>query len=219
MFDRLRAAALSRAQDGTGGGAAGPCAGRLRISAGLEHVTTEFPDGVGRLDAEQPCGLRIQVADVALLVDGVHTFDHRVEHHLRLGFALPQLRVDIDQVAAHVVHGACQLPDFRGSGGGYRRREVALAETHRRIGKCLGGTRDAPPEQHPGNQRQQREYHGGDDQTPDQRAHGAIGIGRGSGGFDQRHALAGRRQDRKTGCIQSARLDPLHRESSIGERL
>src|SRR5262245_17465270 len=73
LLHRLRAARLARAQYGAGRGVARSRTGRCaRGRAGFEHITAELADGVARLDAQQARRLRVEIADVAFLVDGVH---------------------------------------------------------------------------------------------------------------------------------------------------
>src|SRR6185295_1034698 len=120
LFDGLRAETLAGPQDRAGRGGAGTRAARRAWrGAGLEHVAAELADGILRIDTEQPRRLRVEVADVAFLVDGVHALDHGFEDHLRLGLAMPQLRVEVDQIAPHVVHRAGELADL----GRTRRRD------------------------------------------------------------------------------------------------
>ena len=98
------------------------------FAARLQHIPAETADGLARRDGQQPCGSVVHIGDAALLIDGVHAFDDAAEHRLRFGFALPERVGEIDEVAAHVIHGARQLPDLRRAAGGNRGGEVALAE-------------------------------------------------------------------------------------------
>src|SRR5262249_57236590 len=60
------------------------------LGARLEHIAAEAPDRLLGRDAQQPLGLRIEVADRAVLVDRIHALDDAAEHRTRLGLAPPQ---------------------------------------------------------------------------------------------------------------------------------
>ena len=151
----LRAAAMARAQDR----AVGSRRAAVPSSAhGLSTSPQNLPMASSGFDAEQPRRLRIQVADVAFLVDGVHALDHCLEHRLRLGLAMAQLGSEIDEVAAHVVHGARELRRLRpGRAVGI---EVEKSPCPRRTAASVSasiGRGDALAEHHAGEHREHRE--------------------------------------------------------------
>jgi hypothetical protein len=96
---------------------------------------------------------------------------------------------------------------------------MALPQSHRGVGQRLGGPRHAPAEEPAGRERQQREYEGGQQQAPHQRADSLVGLARGRARLDERDALAARREHREARGIQAQRADALHGETAVGQRL
>ncbi len=83
VLDRLGASIDARLQDG----AAEVARATTVFEAWLENVTAELPHSLlGRYVQKASC-LRVQVADDAVLVDGVDAFDDPAEHCLRLCLA------------------------------------------------------------------------------------------------------------------------------------
>ena len=132
LLGRLRIAFDARAQD-----RAARLARSLPFSdARLQHVAAESADRLVRLHAEQPRGLRIQIANDARLVDRVDAFDDAAEHGLRLGLAPTQrrrsARTRLLRMSSIV---RASLPTSLRAADRNRGREIAVAELSDRIGQ------------------------------------------------------------------------------------
>ena len=186
--------------------------------AGFQDVAAELSDRAVRVDIEEARRLRIQIADRTILVDGIDSLDDPGEHGLRLGLAPAQRTRQIDEIAAHVLHGARQSANFGGAarrnGGG----EISLAEAHRRCRECPHGGCDHLAEHDAGEHREDREHERGHLQTPREMTCRLVDRRRRQARFDERDRLAGRCEHRDAGSVQIKRRDALHRRVAIGER-
>src|SRR5580658_2033019 len=125
MLERGGAAGVARLDDRTAEVARPPPV----LVARLEHIAAEAPDRLLGGHIQQPRGLRVEVADETVAVDRVDALDDAAEYRLRLGLAPPQRAGEIDEVAAHVLHGARQRADFGGTARRDGGREITAAET------------------------------------------------------------------------------------------
>jgi hypothetical protein len=173
---------------------------------------------IGCLHAQQPRGLLVHVGDVPLAIDGIHAFDDAAQHGLRLGLALAQRAGEVHQVAAHVVHRARQLADFRRTTLRNGRGEIPLAQLFGCGGKGFGGARDAPAQQHADDQRHGAEEGGEQQQAQAQRAHVPIDLRGRQPRFDEHDALAGAGEHRIAGRVQPQFGDMRDRKTAIGQR-
>jgi hypothetical protein len=213
LLDRLGAAGAARRDDRTAVIAGAPPV----LVARLEHVPAEAPHGLICGEAEQLHGLGVEVADGAILVDGVHAFDDAGEHRLRLRLAPSERTREIDEVAAHVLHGARQCPDFRRATGRDRGGEVPGPEAHGRGGERAHRARDEFAQHHPGKHRQRCEDEGGEQQLVHQVPRRGVHRRGRQQGRDERNGLTAGGEYRHARGIDFLRIDALHRRVPVGQ--
>ena len=88
-----------------------------------------------------------------------------LEHGLRFGFAPSQRARELDQVVAHVFHGARELADFLRAADRNRRREIAVTEPLGRIGQRADRAGDLLTEDDAGKHRERGEHDRRDEQA------------------------------------------------------
>jgi hypothetical protein len=122
-----------------------------------QDVAAEPAHGLGAGDAQQLFGAGVQVADAAVAIHGEHALDDALEHGLGLGLALAERVGELDEIAAHVLHGAGQRAHLGRAVQRDGRGEVTLAKARRRGGEAAHGSGDAAAQQRPGAHGQQPE--------------------------------------------------------------
>ncbi len=203
----------ARARDRTVGLAGAHSVRSLR----LEQIAAEAADRRLRLHTQEPGSLGIEVADVAIPVDGEDALDDAGQHSLGFGFASAQRAGEVHQIAPHVFHGARQGVDLGGAAHRNRCREIALAQAHRCLGEILHRTCHELPEHRAGDYRQQRQHQCGHQQPADQRADLAVDLRGRQPRFDQGDDLTGVGDQREARRIQIELLDMRDGVVTVGE--
>ena len=111
----------------------------LSVELRLQHVAAESARGLGGRNLQQPLGLRIHEHDAPVLVDGIDTFDDAAEHGFRLELAAAQIRGELDQIAAHLLHRGAEHRELLAAADRNRRGEIARAQPLRGVRQTLDG--------------------------------------------------------------------------------
>ena len=213
-LDALRAAFGARFEDG----ASVIARAAAFLLQRLQHIAAEAADGLLRVDAQEPGGLGVEIADVAMLIDCVDALDDASEHRLRLSLTPSQRPRQLQKIAAHVLHGMGERADLGGAARRNRGGEIALSDAHRRVGERLDGTDDTPTQDRAGKHRDCGENQGGQNEIADQPGRRAFHQSDRQARIDEADGLAARCKERHARLVDSERVDPPHCGVPVGER-
>ncbi len=120
----------------------------MLVERGLENIAAEPALRIRGFDLQQPLGLGIEEADAARLVDRIDALHDTTQDGLGLRLPPPQLAGQLNQVAAHLLHGRGQHADLLAAGHRDCRRQVPGTEPAGGIRQPLDiGDPVAPDEQ------------------------------------------------------------------------